>query len=139
MHLIFSILKKTLPELNREIITPARMIYVFYHRLIEFHELDMPDAGAFVTCDGKNYVFLKMALQQLIYHETILHEGCHALVHHPAPFLMWRHQIEAEVFSLVGMMPITNLRRLNKIRHQLEPESYELLMRRNKVNERWRL
>ena len=139
MKLAFSTLKKIIPELNERIITPKRILEIFRQRGIDFFELNIEDDGAFVTSDGRSFVFLKSILQQLVYHETLLHEGGHALIHYPADFLERKHQLEAEVFSLVGMMPLKDLPRLNRIKHQLDAESYELLKRRNKANSIWGL
>ena len=139
MNITYYLLKKILPELNRCVITVERILNVFFQRNIEYYELPIEGEGAFVTKDGRNYVFLRSALAQLLKHETILHEGCHALIHYPAPFLMNRHQLQADAFSLIGMMPLTELKHLNRLKHQLEPESFELLKRRNDVNRRWKL
>ncbi|CAN5363258.1 hypothetical protein BH10ACI1_BH10ACI1_19370 [soil metagenome] len=56
-----------------------------------------------------------------------------------AKFLVWRFEIEAETLSLTMTMPLSDLPRLNRIRYQLDDESYDLLMRRNKINKLWSL
>lgn len=141
MLLTFSLLKKIIPELNKKVITVERIIELLYQRRIEYHEIPLykEDDGAFITQDGQDYVFIRYALHQILKHETVLHEGCHAFMHVKAPFLQWRQQLEADVFSLVGMIPATELPHLNRIKHQLEPESYEMLMRRNRVKEMWKI
>lgn len=139
MNITYLLLKKVLPELNRCVITVERILQVFCQRNIEYYEIPLEGDGAFVTKDGNNYVFLRSALTQLLKHETILHEGCHALIHYPAPFLLRRHQLQADIFSLIGIMPLADLKHINRLKHQLEPESFELLKRRNEVNRRWKL
>lgn len=139
MNLTLLQLKKILPEINRKVITPARILQVLKEQSIEFFEIQMNDDGAYVTDAGREFVFLRRSLQHFLFHETLAHETVHALSHHPASFLFWRHQLEAEVFSLVFMMPLADLPRLNKIKHQLDDESYELLKKRNKANEVWHL
>lgn len=139
MKLTFLQLKKIIPELNKKVITAARIFQVFRERQIEYNEIKMQGAGAYVTEDGKDYVFLRDSLQAYLYHETLAYEGTHALCHYPASFLAFRHNLEAEVLSLVMMMPLSDLSRLNKIKHQLDDESYELLKRRNKAYEVWNL
>ena len=139
MNLTFSQLKKIFPELNRKKITPSQVLQVFAERNIELYEVRMEGRGACVTDSGREYIFLKESLTSLLYHETLCYEGVHALCHHPASFLRWRHNLQSEVFSLVMMMPKTDLPRLNRIKHQLDDESYELLQRRNKANEMWKI
>lgn len=139
MKLTLLQLKKMLPEINRRVITPARILQIFRQQNIEFCEIPMEGLGGCVSDTGREYVFLRNSLPHLLYHETLSYEGVHALSHHPAPFLRWRHDLEAEVLSLVFMMPLTDLPRLNRIKHQLDEESYELLERRNKANAVWRL
>lgn len=139
MTLTYLQLKKILPELNEEIITPDRIFEIFQEKEIDFHELPLEGDGCFVTEEGKDYVFLRSAMRHLLFYKTLLYESVHALVHHPAPFLLWRHNLEAEVLSLIGMMPLSDLPRLNRIKNQLDDENYDLLMRRNKANEIWSL
>ena len=139
MTLTYLQLKKILPELNEEIITPDRIFEVFQEKKIDFHELPLEGDGCYVTEEGKDYVFLRSAMRQLLFYKTLLYESVHALVHYPAPFLLWRHNLEAEVLSLIGMMPLSDLPRLNRIKNQLDEENYDLLMRRNKANEIWSL
>lgn len=139
MNLAFQTLKKILPELNEKVVTPERMIQVFNERDITLHELPLEDAGCFVSKDGRDYVFLRQALNQVLYHETLLHEGVHALTSHPAPFLSRKHQLEADALSLVAMMPLSELPRLNRIKNSLDEETFILLERRNEVKERWSL
>lgn len=139
MKLAFGLLKKIIPELNVEVITVSRILSVLFIRNISIHELVMPDDGVYVTNAGKEYVFLRYSLQGLLKQEVLLHESCHALIHSPAPFLLWRQQLQADVFALIGMMPLTDLKRLNRAKHQLDSESYELLLKRNQVNQVWQL
>lgn len=139
MKLTFLQLKKIIPELNRQVVSAARILQVFKDRDVEYHELPLQGKGCYVTASGRDYVFLRDSLTSLLFHETLTYEATHALCHYPAPFLLWRHNIEAEVLSLVMMMPLADLPRLNRIKHQLDDESFELLKRRNKANEVWKL
>ena len=50
-----------------------------------------------------------------------------------------KQNLQSEVLSLVMMMPLADLPRLNRIKHQLDDESFELLMRRNRAAEIWHL
>jgi len=139
MLLAYSQLKKILPQLNESVITPEIIYKVFERRKISFYELPIEERGYYVTENGRDYVFLRHSLQQLLFHETLLYEGVHAICHFPVQYLLRRHTLEAEAFSLIGMMPLESLPRLNRIRHQLDAENYDLLLRRNKVAELWNL
>lgn len=140
MNLAFLSLKRILPELNERVISPARIFEVFTERGIEFYELPFRHTnGCYITESGKEYVILKRALSQLLFHETLALEGAHALIHAPAPFLLRKQQLEAETLALVCVMPVTELPRLNRIKHQFDAESYELLMRRNKAHRIWQI
>lgn len=139
MNLTFLALKRDLPELNVLEIYPPRILSVFEKKRIFFREVTMDDAGCYIYQNGKDYVFLRSAMAQLLYHETLCYESVHALAHHPAPFLLWRHNLEAAAMSLIGMMPITKLKELNRRKHELDDEHYRLLMDRNLVKERWKL
>lgn len=132
-------LKKILPEINRRVITPSRILQIFKHRGIEFRELPMEGLGGCVTDAGREYVFLRTSLAHLLYHETLAYESVHVFSHYPASFLRRRHDLESEVLSLVFMMPLADLPRLNRIKHQLDEESYELLKRRNQAHKVWNL
>lgn len=140
MNLTFQLLKKYFPELNRKIISRERIIKVLGAIGIPVYELPMEGRGAFIRdrSDGSEFVFIKYNLQSLIYHETLAYEGVHALCHVKADFLKSRQDLQSEVFSLVMMIPETELPRLNKIKHQLEPESYELVEKRNQIKLYWR-
>lgn len=141
MNLTFTLLKKYFPELNRKIISRERITQVLIKKNIGIFEIPMNGRGAYVRSlpDGAEFVFLKYNLQSLIYHETLAYEGVHALCHIKADFLEARQNLQSEVFSLVMMMPKTDLPRLNRIKHQLDDETYELLKRRNTAAERWQL
>lgn len=142
MNLTFQVLKKYFPELNRKVITRERIVQVLGKIGIPVYELPMEGRGAYVhdTEDKKDYVFIKYNLSSLIYHETLAYEGVHALCHVPAAtFLKSKHELQSEVLSLVMMMPATELPRLNRIKHQLEPESYEMVQKRNQIKSFWRI
>lgn len=132
-------LKQFLPELNIKIITPEKILNVLRLHNIEYAEIAMRGRGCYVNKDGKDYVFLKSAMTQFLHHETLSYEAAHALTHFPADFLFWRHNLEAEVLSLICMIPKTHLKRLNRIKHQLDADTYDLLMKRNLSQERWKL
>jgi hypothetical protein len=143
MNLAYSRLKEILPKLNEEVITPETIFAAFKTLDIEYHELSLKENGYYVPASesetGKDYVFLKRGLTQFLWHETLAHESIHSFIHIPVLFLLRKHELEAEVLALICMMPITDLKRLNKIKGQLDDESYELLQRRNKANKEWRL
>lgn len=139
MFLTYRRLKYFLPELNEQVITPERIFEVFESLKVECAEIPLSRNGYYAVSDGANYVFLKRAMTALLLHETLAHECVHLLVHYPAAFLLSKHELEAEAFALVAMIPRTDLPRLNRIKHQLDDESYELLKRRNKVSEIWKI
>jgi len=101
MKLTFLQLKKIIPELNKKVITAERILQIFERRRIEFYELPLDSDGCYVTKEGRDYVFLRQRMHQLLYYETLAYEGVHALCHFPASFLLWRHNLEAEVLSLI--------------------------------------
>jgi hypothetical protein len=140
MNLTFQLLKKYFPELNKKIIKRERILEVFGAARIQFYEIPMEGRGVYVhdASDKTDYVFIRYSLQSLIYHETLAFEGVHALCHAPATFLERRQNLQCEIFSLVFMMPAPDLPRLNRIKGQLDAESYDFLMRRNKVKAVWR-
>lgn len=139
MNLTYLQLQKIFPEINIRKITPVRILEMFDKKNISYFELPMEGRGGCLTDGGREYVFIKRSLQNLLYHETLAYESVHALCHAPAPFLRWRHNLQSEIFSLVFMMPLADLPYLNRIKHQLDEESFELLLRRNKANEIWKL
>ena len=142
MNLTFHILKKRhFPELNEKVITRERIIQVLSKIPVPVFDIPMIGRGAYVhdRTDGAEFVFIKYNLQTLIQHETLAFEAVHALCHVKADFLLSRQNLQSEVLSLVMMMPKTDLPRLNRIKHQLDDESYELLMRRNRAAEMWHL
>lgn len=140
MILTYLQLQKIFPEINRARILPSRIVSALVKRNIEFHTVPhLEELGTCVTLAGQEYVFLTDAISGLLYHETLAYEAIHAFSHVPAPFLRWRHNLESHVMSLVFMMPLAELRRLNKIKGHLDAESYELLKKRNEANERWKL
>ena len=139
MNLTYRQLKKILPELNEEVITPERIFEVFREKEIEFYELPLDGDGCYASDDGREFVFLRSAMRGLLFHKTLIYEGVHAFCHYPAKFLLWRHNIESEVLSLLAMMPLADLPRLNRIKHQLDDETFELLEKRNKANDLWKL
>lgn len=138
MNITFRILKNIFPELNEKVITSERIRQVFEERNIELLEVPMKGKGCYVSHENKDYVFLRYNLSSLIYHETLLYESVHALLHVPsAHFLKRQHDLEAEVFSLVMMMPLADLPRLNIIKYQLDAENYEYVEQRNKIHSIW--
>lgn len=139
--LAFSSLKKILPELNSRVITTDRIFEILHARRIEFYELPFTTTNGCYAVDEtkREYVILRRAMETLLFHETLCLESVHALLHSYAPFLLRKQQLEAETFALIAMMPQTDLPRLNRIKHQLDAESYDYLMRRNKANEIWHL
>jgi len=142
MNLTFRLLKKYFPELNKKVISRERIVRVLATIGIPVFDIPMEGRGAYIrdVSDGSEYVFIKYNLQTLIYHETLAYEGVHALAHDPAAkFLERRHNLQSEVFSLVMMMPGTELPRLNRIKHQLEPDAYERVQRRNLVKAMWQI
>lgn len=141
MNLIVASLQRYLPELNKQVILPTRILEVFGEQAIEHYLINMRGAGAscYDTDTGRQYVFLNCTLRGILYQETLSYEAVHALCQHPAPFMKWRHEIEAEFIALVMMMPETDLPRLNRIKDQLDEESYEYLKRRNKGREIWKI
>ena len=139
MNLAFSALKKILPELNERVITPERILRVFLERNIEFYEIDLNKNGYYVLEQNQEYVFLKRALSQLLFHETLTHEMVHVGCHSFAPFLLRKNEIEAKTLALIGMMPETLLPQLVSDSHNLDGETYGLLKRRLRVLEFWRL
>lgn len=139
MNLTFRLLKEIFPELNKKVINRDRIYQVFKQRRIEYYDLPMEGRGGYVTDNGRDYVFLRNSLRGLLHHETLAYEGVHAFFHYPAEFLRRKHDLEAETLSLVMLIPKTDLPRLNKIKHQLDEESFELIERRNKANSIWRL
>jgi hypothetical protein len=141
MLLAFDCLKKILPELNENAIPPERLINVLRERHVDVVDhLGIEENGYYyISKTGKEFVILKRAMCQLLMHETLAFEFTHASLHVPVEYLKRKHQLEAEAFSLICMMPLSDLPRLNRIKHQLDAESYDLLMKRNKVNEIWGL
>lgn len=141
MNLTYLALKKYFPELNLKAIKRERVVEVLASNNIPVFELPMTGRGAFVrdVCDGMEFVFIKYNLLSLIQHETLAYESVHALCHVKADFLKSRQELQCEVFSLVMMIPKKDLPRLNLIKHQLDDESYEILLRRNRINEVWNL
>lgn len=139
MNLTFQSLKRYFPELNKKIITRERIIKVLSKINIPVFDIQMHGRGAYVIdrIDGAEFVFIKYNLQSLVRFETTAYESVHALCHTKADFLESRQNLQSEIFSLVMMMPQTDLPRLNRIKHQLDAESFELLMRRNKAAEIW--
>lgn len=141
MNLTFQLLKRYFPELNRRVISRERIIKVLSKIGVPVFDIPMLGRGAYVRdiSDGSEYVFIKYNLQTLIRHETLAYESVHALCHVKADFLEDKQNLQSEVLSLVMMMPKTDLPRLNRIKHQLDDESYELLMRRNRAAEVWKI
>lgn len=143
MNVVFRLLKtKYFPELNEEPVGVDRIIEVLDRIGTNFFRLPMEGKGAYVvdTEDKSEYVFISDAIRNLLDHETVAYEGVHAFAHIPsAKFLERKNNLEAEVISLIMMMPVTDLPRLNKIKHQLDEESYEYLERRNKAYDLWEL
>lgn len=139
MNLAFRALKKFLPELNERIICPEDLFDLYERLDIEFYEIPLQGNGYYIREGGSDYIFLKYFLRQLLRHETILHETVHALIHYPFEYLTRKQNLEAEVFALIGMMPISELPKKIRIKDSLDPEEYELLERRLKVVEIWGL
>lgn len=141
MIVAFQLLKKIFPELNKKVIGKERIIEVFSRRNIQYLEVPMEGLGAYfhISSDKTDYVFIKYNIQGLLYHETLAYEGVHAFCHIPAPFLLSKNNLEAEVLSLVMLMPETDLPRLNRIKHQLEPDSYEMVIKRNQIKAMWKI
>lgn len=140
MILVFQKLKTIFPELNRAAISPKRIFEVFEKMKVVYVELPLERNGYYISDTKKDYVFLKSAMSQMLFHEVLAHETAHAFTSTPAArFLLWRFEIEAEALSLIMMMPLADLARLNRIKNQLDDESYDLLMRRNKIKSLWGL
>lgn len=139
MNLIFLALKRSIPELNEQVVPPSRILEVLAEKGIPMMEIPMKELGSYVRKDKQDFVFIKAALAQLVHHETLAYEASHAITHVPADFLARRHNLEAEAMSLICMIPATDLPRLNRIKHQLDPESYELLKRRIEIKKIWNL
>jgi len=142
MNLTFRTLKKYFPELNRRTITRERISQVLKAVGVSVFEIPMEGRGAYVIdrTDGSEYVFIRQGLRGLLGHETFAYESTHALCHDPgAKFLKWRHDLQAEVFSIVMMIPATDLPRLNRIKNQLDEESYELIKKRNHIKAVWKI
>lgn len=142
MHFTFELLKtKYFPELNVKVIGEDRIIEVFNKIGVLYYEVQMKGKGAYVREieDKTEYVFINRSLKTLLKHATLAYESVHALSHVPAAFLESKQNLEAEVLSLIMMIPRTDLERLNRIKHHLDDESYDYLMRRNKVAEMWKL
>lgn len=140
MNLAFRLLKSYFPELNEEPIGTERIIQVLGTRAIQYYEVPMDGPGAYVVdaSDGSEYVFIKNSIRGILKHETVAYECVHGLCHVPAAtFLKRRHDLEAEALSLVMMMPAPELPRLDRIKHQLEPESYDRVIRRLMVKALW--
>lgn len=142
MNLTFQLLKNHFPELNEKVIERERIVEVLGRKGIPVFDVPMAGKGAYVRDlrDGAEYVFIKNNLESLLYHETLCYEGTHALCHVPAAkFLERRQNLQAEVFSLVMMMPLKDLPRLNRLKHEFDADVYERLKRRNQVKEMWRI
>lgn len=141
MKLTFVSLQRYFPELNKEVISPRRVMEVFGEHAIEFYILGMDGRGSSATDTdtGQQYVFLSDTLRGVFYNETLAYETVHAFCHYPAKFMKWRHDLEAEFLALVMMMPATDLPRLNRVKHHLEAESYDLLVKRNRGKEIWKI
>ncbi len=139
MILTFDCLKRILPELNETVISPERILAKLAALNVKVFDAAIEENGYYITTAKRDYIFLKNGMAHLIYHETLAHEFSHFGCHYPADFLRRKHQLEAEMMSLICMMPLTNLSRLNAVRHQFDNENYDLLMRRNKGFEVWSL
>ena len=140
MNLVFDKLKKIFPELNKQVITVSRILEAFEAHNVTVAQLPLDNNGYYVSNAGKEFVFVKYALNHYLLHETLSHEASHVFGSSPeCAFLLRRFEIEAETLSLIMMMPLSDLPRLNRIKHQLDAESFDLLKRRNKINEIWQL
>ncbi len=141
MNLAVASIKRYLPELNKKVVSTGRILEVFGYHAIEFYIAKMEGRGCCVTDTDteRQFVFLNYTVRGVLFHETLGYEATHILIHEPAPFMKWRHEIEAEFIALMMMMPLTDLPRLNRIKHQLDDESYEYFMRRLKGRELWRM
>lgn len=139
MLLTYKRLKELIPFLNERVVTPEDLYAVFDRLGIHYFERKMRKNGYYVRADGEDYVFIKRGLETILAHETLAHEGGHALTQIPEKDLESRNQLQAEAFALICLMPVGTFRNLSRTADALEGEEYELLKRRNEVWNRWRI
>lgn len=138
MNLTYRILRERVSSFNRRSHGEST-----FHRIrkridCDFDEKPRQKKGYYVTDESGDVIFIDSRLSGKTRLEVLYHELTHALIHYPASFLERRNQLQAEIFSLIFLIPRKELfEYMNTPFEEIDSRLVPFLIRRQRIFERF--
>ena len=136
MNLSYRILKNRISSFNRKAHGEQDFYRIAKEQKFQVYDLELECLGCYVADKDGDYIFIDPRIRPPLRYEVEFHELTHALLDFPCDFLYFRQQLNAEIFSLIFLIPKKQLLELlqmpfDEIDYRLQP----FIIRRKKIYE----